>query len=106
MISPGKSVLNPKNFHCTRKDKFALLLMAMADADRRIIWFDISMAPSTHDSVAFKGLPDAIKLMERVPDPYFISGDSAFRPGGDAIMTPGVCVFFALCSWLAPTCKL
>jgi hypothetical protein len=87
--SPGLAVDNPKNYYCKRKSMFSLLLMAMADSDRRIIWFDISMAPTSHDSLAFKALPFAVKVLERMPGGYFINGDSAFRPGRNAIMTPG-----------------
>jgi len=87
--SPGVAVEDPKNYFCQRKASFSLLLMAIADADRRILWFDISMAPTSHDSLAFKSLPFAVKLLERMPPGYFISGDAAFRPGGEAIMTPG-----------------
>jgi hypothetical protein len=38
---------------------------------------------------AYKTLPFAIQLAERIPPKFFISGDSAFIPGGDVIMTPG-----------------
>ena len=38
MRSPGMAVKDPKVYFCQRKQCFALLLMAMADADRRIIW--------------------------------------------------------------------
>ena len=87
--SPGVAVDNPKDYFCQRKQMFSLLLMAIADADRRIIWFDMSMAPTAHDSLAFKSLPFANQLIERMPENYFINGDAAFRPGGNAIMTPG-----------------
>ena len=38
MRNPGAQVTDPKSYFCQRKQCFALLLMAMADADRRIIW--------------------------------------------------------------------
>mmetsp|Transcript_5064 Transcript_5064/g.6216 ORF Transcript_5064/g.6216 Transcript_5064/m.6216 type:complete len:431 (-) Transcript_5064:79-1371(-) len=89
--NPGIAVHNPNRYYCARKEKHALLLMAIVDADRRIIFYDISCTPSTHDSLAWDSTPLAQRfaagdLCER----FFIFGDSAFvctrsmiTPGND-----------------------
>jgi hypothetical protein len=43
------------SFFCSRKKCHALLLMAIADADRRFIWWSMEHGPKTHDSTAWKG---------------------------------------------------
>lgn len=61
------------------KRSFSLLLMAISDLNRKIIWFEISCAPTSHESLAFL----TTKLSQRVehgelPSPFFFLGDSAF----------------------------
>ena len=48
----ANDVPDPLRYHVARKDKYALLCMAMCDARRRITWYDISQVPTTHDSLA------------------------------------------------------
>ena len=60
--NPGIAVHNPNRYYCARKEKFALLLMAIADADRRFLFYDISCTPSTHDSLAW----DCTQLAQRI----------------------------------------
>lgn len=79
---------------CT-KEKFAIFLMAIADADRRIHWFDMSCAPPTHDTLAWL----MAKLGQRfehgeVPDGFFLFCDSTL-----SMVTPGNDMFnFGQCS--------
>ena len=44
-------VIDPLRYFVARKDKYALLCMALCDAERRVLWFDISQVPTTHDSL-------------------------------------------------------
>lgn len=87
--NPGIQVDNPNRYYCARKEKFAILLMAIADSDRRIIWFDMSCTPSTHDSLAMltTELGQRIERGE-LPHPFLILGDSAFTCSL-SLITPG-----------------
>ena len=75
----SKDVRDPVRYKVTRKDIYALLAMAICDADRRFLWVDISHASSTHDSTAWGATELGIRV-ERgdLPPPFFINGDSAF----------------------------
>ena len=89
MQAPSSSDVNdPLSYHMSRKDIYALLCMAICDANRRFIWADISKAPQTHDSTAWS----ATELGQRIekgdlPYPYFINGDAAFTLG-PSMLTP------------------
>ena len=87
--NPGRAVPNPKIYKCTRKGCFGILLMGLVDCERRFLWYNMSFAPTTHDSTAFKQTPFGKKLCEWLPPPFFVNGDAAFQPGGDTIMVPG-----------------
>lgn len=88
--NPGKAIHNPERYFVYRKGHFGLLLMAMADYHRRFVWIDLSVTPTSHDSLAW----DCTELAQRImkggmPAPFFISGDNAFNlhphmmiPGG------------------------
>lgn len=79
MRNPGLAVHNPRRYYCTRKSKYALLLMAIADADRKFLWFDVSCTPTTHDSLAWSRTALAHRIKNGdLPRPYFLLGDSAF----------------------------
>mmetsp|Transcript_4497 Transcript_4497/g.6787 ORF Transcript_4497/g.6787 Transcript_4497/m.6787 type:complete len:430 (-) Transcript_4497:272-1561(-) len=90
--NPGIAVHNPNRYYCARKEKCALLLMAIVDADRRFLFYDISCTPSTHDSLAW----DSTRLAQRFAagdlcERFFIFGDNAFvctrsmiTPGNDS----------------------
>lgn len=87
--NPGIAVPNPNRYYCARKHKYSLLLMAICDANRKFIWFDVSCTPTTHDSLAWV----TTELAERVrrgdlPYPYYILGDSAFTCTR-SVITPG-----------------
>lgn len=87
--NPGLAVHNPSRYYCARKDKFALLLMAICDSDRRFRWFDISATPTTHDSLAWI----QTKLGQRVkngdlPARFFFIGDCAFT-NTHSMISPG-----------------
>ena len=53
MLNPGVSVDDCLRYYGSRKDCHAHLTMAVYDADRRFLAFDITHGPSTHDSLAF-----------------------------------------------------
>ena len=84
----SKDVRDPVRYKVTRKDIYALLAMAICDADRRFLWVDISHASSTHDSTAWGATELGIRV-ERgdLPPPFFINGDSAFVLG-PSMITP------------------
>ena len=81
MRNPGKAVKNPMRYWCDRKKTYGLLCMGAADADRRILWWDISYVPTTHDNPAFRLTPFGSRLYSgHMPAPFFASGDNAFTP--------------------------
>lgn len=66
-----------------------MLLMAMCDAQRRFIWFDMSHTPSTHDSLAWSGTTLGYKIANgELPHPFVVLGDSAFTCT-NSMITPG-----------------
>ena len=88
ITSPSElDVPNPMRYHVARKGEFALLCMAGCDAARRFLSFDISQAPTTHDSLAWSGseIGQAV-LNGELPDSFFVSGD-AFS-AGPSMVTP------------------
>ena len=83
-----KDCPKPMKYYVQRKGHFALLCMAVCDADRRFTYHDISQEPTTHDSLAWL----ASELGRQVdagmlPAPYFFAGDAAFSPT-PSMMTP------------------
>ena len=71
-----------------RKDKYALLAMAICDASRRFTWYDISQTPNTHDSLAFSLTDLGIQIKDgHLPSPFFINADAAFS-ASNSIITP------------------
>ena len=80
MLNPGKAVDNPAKYHVSRKDKYALLCMAVADAHRKIIDYDISQTPTSHDSLAFTASALGKRIEQGdLEEPFFLNGDSAFN---------------------------
>jgi len=91
MCGPSnKQVKDPMRYYVARKSEYALLCMACCDADRRILDYDISQVPTTHDSQAF-----AISDLGRrvcngeLPAPFFINGDAAFSLSNSVITPAG-----------------
>jgi hypothetical protein len=80
MLAPSnKDVKDPRRYHVARKDKFALLCMAICDSERRFLWWDTSHAPTTHDSLAFSATSLGVRLAKgELPSNFFINGDAAF----------------------------
>lgn len=88
--NPGKAVPDPARYYCERKSCYALLLMAIADQHRRILWWDISFCPTTHDSTAWADTELGRQINNGdLPSPFFINGDNAFRPAQEWMATPG-----------------
>ena len=86
--NPGTAVKDPMRYYVPRKRAFCLLLMAIADAKYRILFWDMSCAPHTHDSTAFAHTTLGARLESSLPQPFFLSGDAAFRPGHPGLVTP------------------
>ena len=89
-ISPGKKVANPLRHHVERKDKYAILAIAVADAHRRLPYFDMSQVPTTHDALAWHA--SSLGAKERageLPYPFFFNGDAAFAGGPSMIVPSG-----------------
>ena len=104
VIVVGLAVPNPLEYFCHRKQMFGLLLMAGCDAQRRILSWDCSYTPTTHDSTAFKGselgrLIDAYGL----PEPFFLSGDAAFQPATSSVVTPGGTIHY---NWVQSSLRM
>lgn len=77
-------------YYVTRKGGYMLLLLAVADASRRILWWDMSMAPTTHDKTALQMTDLGAKLQSgtAMNYPFFISGDAAFRMPTPSLLCP------------------
>ena len=91
-LAPSKKdVEDPMKYYVARKDEYALLCMAMCDAHRRFLFYDISKCATTHDSLAWVGTSMGARVGRGdLPSPFFINGDSAFTlsnsmttPSGD-----------------------
>ena len=53
--------------------------MAICDAERRVLWFDVSCTPTTHDSLAWTRTALGQQLTaDKLPHPYYLLGDNAF----------------------------
>ena len=77
--NPGKAVKDSLRYFVQRKDKFAMLCIAVCDANLRFTFYDMRQMPTTHDALAWAcsdlgGKEKAGYL----PSPYFINGDAAF----------------------------
>ena len=86
-----KHVKDPMRYYVARKAEYALLCIAICNAKKQITYYDVSQAPTTHDSMAWS----ATKLGVRVkagdlPAPYFINGDSAFSLSNSMITPSGL----------------
>ena len=69
-------------------DMYALLCMAICDAQRRILWWDISHTPTTHDSQAWECTELGWRIVKgELPEPFFLSGDSALSLS-NSMITP------------------
>ena len=92
MIAPTlKDVANPMQYFVARKDKYALLCVAICDAKRRITWYDISQASQTHDSTAFGITKLGVRVQQEsaLPEGFFINADSAFCMSNSVITPTG-----------------
>jgi hypothetical protein len=80
MENPGVQAVNPLDHKVHRKGGgFYLLLMAAADARKRIIYHDISTAAKSHDSYAWRQTSLYRNLNAGgLPKDYFFGGDAAF----------------------------
>lgn len=79
---------DPSNYYVSRKNTYALLCMALCDADRRFLDYEIRQSPNTHDSLAFALSPLGMRVANGdLPRPFFINGDSAFALS-NSMMTP------------------
>ncbi len=77
-----------------RKCCFALLCVAVCDADRRFLFFEISANPNTHDSSAFASSDlgkwiAAGRLEHAGYGPFFLNGDNAYAAGKYMVVPTG-----------------
>jgi hypothetical protein len=88
--NPGDAVPASKTWYVARKGCFGILLQAIADADRRIRWYDMNSVPTSHDSSAFTRTDLGQRIVNGdLPAPFFLSGDNAYK-NGPSLVTPGV----------------
>eukprot|EP00965_Chrysotila_dentata_P122423 4046100-Pleurochrysis_carterae.AAC.1 len=88
MRSPGVSVVDQKSYYVPRKAEFALLCIAVCDQRRRFIYYDISSAPTTHDSMAWANSDLGQKILAgQLPPEFFFNGDAAFSLS-NSLLTP------------------
>ena len=115
MMNPGVSVEDCLRYHVSRKDCYAHLAMAVCDADRRFLAFDITHGPTTHDSLAFAAT-QVISALSPVctyvlkfsfaiaqlglaidagnfPEGFFLNGDSAFVLSNCMVVPTGLAEF-------------
>ncbi len=86
--NPGDSVPACKTWYVARKGCFGILLQAIADADRRIRWYDMNSVPTSHDSSAFTRSDLGQRIVNGdLPAPFFLSGDNAYK-NGPSLVTP------------------
>jgi len=95
ILAPPPHVPERKKYFVARKNKFVLLLIAVADADSRIIYYDISQVPTTHDSLAWatSSLGQQVGRGD-LPEPFFFSGDSAFSLSPSMVVPSSGTQFF------------
>ena len=86
--NPGRSVDNPEAHHCSRKDTYAILLMATCDYFRKFTAWSINAVGKMHDSPTFKAsrLGTAV-YSDNIPHPFVLFGDSAFA-NNNTMITP------------------
>lgn len=53
----GCAVENLDRYNCSQKENFSLLFMAIFDADRQLLCFNISCTPCTHDFRTWQSTP-------------------------------------------------
>lgn len=79
---------NAGRYFVQRKDEHALLCTAICDANRRFLYYDISKASTTHDSLAFSSCSLGRKVLQgQLPWPFFLNGDNAYVPS-NSMLTP------------------
>ena len=85
-----KDVPDPMKYHVARKDEYALLCIAICDAHRRFTYYDISKAPTTHDSLAWAGTELGARVAQgHLQEPFFLNGDAAFSQSNSMITPSG-----------------
>lgn len=91
MKNPGTQVQNPQAYYVFRKDDYALLCIAICDANMKFIFADFRQSPTTHDSLAFRQTELGAQIGNgAMPWPFFLNGDSAFIAGANMVTPTGV----------------
>ena len=91
MVKPPPHVPDGARYFVKRKDEFALLCIAICDADRRYLYYDISQCSTTHDSLAWSASGLGVQFAEgKLPEGLFINGDNAFSGGRSVVVPCGV----------------
>lgn len=79
IIKPRLSWTDNPLHYLNRKGFFSMNLQAIADADRRFLWFSLATASGTHYSLAYKVSDLGKRLaMKALPQGYWIAGDDAY----------------------------
>lgn len=84
----GKHVQNPNSYYRSRKRKFAILLLAMCEANRRFLWFDTSCTPTKQDLLVWHSteLGYEISSGQRLRQ-FLIPGENVFTTTRETITT-------------------
>ena len=87
--NPGSAVPDPMRYFVARKNEYGLLCIAACDHSRRFVSIDMSMAATTHDSLAHAASDFGKRLAAGdLPYPFFVNGDNAFV-AADHMIVPG-----------------
>jgi hypothetical protein len=83
-----KDVKDPMKYYVARKAEYAMLCMAICDVERRVVSYDISKSPTTHDSLAWEASELGVEVRAgELPAPFFLNGDAAFTLS-NSLLTP------------------
>lgn len=85
---PESACPNALRYWVARKNEYAILCIAACDANRKFLFYDMSMISTTHDSLAFSSSSMGRRInTEGLPEPFFLNGDNAFV-ATETMMTP------------------
>lgn len=101
---PLSSVEDPIRYYVARKHHHALLCIAICDAARRFTYYSMTMAGTTHDSLAWSTSSLGSKVKDgELPSPFFLNGDNAFSLSNSMIVPSGVDTNF---DYIQSSCRM
>ena len=76
---PKASDTSVPSYYFNRKGFYSINLQAIADGNRKFLWYSMATCGGTHDSLAWK-VTKLAQTLEKTPLPYgfFIAGDDAY----------------------------